>query len=179
MSPARFPVTSNMHTESPGTLTNKMNILLEDLKANPPKFIVDSQKMHFPYYSHPVFDLWPRIYTKPQTQRGVFDLRVQYSPPSAPIAYLPSADLEKALPRLLAEIEAFTVMLLTHRDPRWGGPLPNDQAQNRAKTERNRHLALQPLRQFVMENYKPVVPVNSPMYVFEYQGDRAASNLHK
>ncbi|MCH9022334.1 MAG: glycosyltransferase family 39 protein [Planctomycetes bacterium] len=55
--PARHPAESNMHSDDPRRVGQVIRSLLRDLEENPPTMIVDSQKDHFPYVAHPVFDL--------------------------------------------------------------------------------------------------------------------------
>ena len=49
---------SEMNIKSPGALKKEVVWLLRAFKKVPPKFIVDSQKRHFPNH-YPPFDLWP------------------------------------------------------------------------------------------------------------------------
>lgn len=51
---------SEMHVMSPQSLSYKVQELVEDFKKDPPKFIVDSRKRHFPWKSPPL-ELWPKI----------------------------------------------------------------------------------------------------------------------
>ena len=60
LSPTIKPFTSEMHVKSPDKLTEYVNELLEDLKADPPRFIVDTHKRHYPW-NRPPLELWPAI----------------------------------------------------------------------------------------------------------------------
>jgi len=58
LSSAKKAVESEMHVKSPKVLKKGIFMLLRDFKKNPPAFIVDSRKSHFPYTRFP-FELWP------------------------------------------------------------------------------------------------------------------------
>ena len=50
---------SEMHSKSPQDLAKVVNDLIETFEAEPPEFIVDTHKMHFPW-NRPPLELWPR-----------------------------------------------------------------------------------------------------------------------
>ena len=52
-----------MHTLSPEVLSKKIQAMVSTFEKEPPKFIVDTHKVHFPW-DRPPLELWP------QTQRG-------------------------------------------------------------------------------------------------------------
>jgi len=54
---------STMHTLTPKQLSRVVERILNDFKKNPPKFIVDTHKIHYPW-DRPPLELWPR------TKRG-------------------------------------------------------------------------------------------------------------
>jgi len=56
--PAKKAYESEMNVKKPLTLKNEVRWLLRALKKNPPKFIVDSRKDHFPW-GYPPLELWP------------------------------------------------------------------------------------------------------------------------
>jgi len=58
LAPTSWPFTSEMHTKKPERFANDIKGLLADLKANKPKYIVDSRKRHFPN-DRPPLELWP------------------------------------------------------------------------------------------------------------------------
>ncbi|RKY07226.1 MAG: hypothetical protein DRP56_06075, partial [Planctomycetota bacterium] len=58
LSPTIKPFTSEMHVKSPDKLAEYVSELLEDLKADPPRFIVDTHKRHYPW-NRPPLELWP------------------------------------------------------------------------------------------------------------------------
>jgi len=49
-----------MHTLSPKELTERIEEILNSFKDKPPKFIVDSRKIHFPL-DRPPLELWPIV----------------------------------------------------------------------------------------------------------------------
>jgi len=51
---------SEMHVTPPDRLVVQINTLVEGLEKNPPKFIVDSRKQHFPF-NRPPLELWPVV----------------------------------------------------------------------------------------------------------------------
>ena len=58
MAPVPRAYLAEMHITPPPVLTKQINTLVERLEKNPPKFIVDSLKRHFPF-DRPPFELWP------------------------------------------------------------------------------------------------------------------------
>lgn len=150
-SPASRPSYSDMHTDSPETVSQKINKLVRQLKKTPPKFIVDSRKMHYPYFDHPLFDLWPMVANAEKKK-----------------SYLPSQNYDQIVEQLHVQAEQATVQLLARKN-RSGGALGGDRAVELSQAERLRHEAMEPLREFVIKNYKPVVPAGSPMVLFRYQ----------
>ncbi|AQT69631.1 hypothetical protein STSP2_02825 [Anaerohalosphaera lusitana] len=57
-SPARSAFEGNMHVMSPSRLQQEVSQLIEQFKEDPPQFIVDSRKRHFPN-DRPPLELWP------------------------------------------------------------------------------------------------------------------------
>lgn len=58
LSSAKKAFESEMHVKSPKALKNEISKLLKAFKKNPPEFIVDSRKSHYPWTGFP-FELWP------------------------------------------------------------------------------------------------------------------------
>ncbi len=58
LAPTSWPFTSEMHTKTPKRFAGDINGLLAELQKNPPKYIVDSRKTHFPG-NRPPLELWP------------------------------------------------------------------------------------------------------------------------
>jgi len=63
LSPTPKAFEGTMHTLSPQVLTERIDEILDAFEKEPPKFIVDSLKSHFPW-DRPPLELWPR------TQKG-------------------------------------------------------------------------------------------------------------
>lgn len=156
-SPAMRPAYSDMHTDSPEVVGRQVRRLLKDFEGRAPLFIVDPQKMHYPYNTHPVFQLWP---TMPGAEKKVGFVNPQL--------------YQKNRDKFMGQVEAFTFQMLRHPD-RPGGPVEEEKARKMAQAERRRHEAMEPLREFVMKHYKPVVPANSPMKLFRHQPADAQS----
>ncbi len=144
--PTIYPSESNMHSDSPDKLKNKIDKVVSDLNSNPPLFIVDSQKRHWPYYS-PIFDLWPR-----NGKTGKHMVSNKY-------------DKHKASIYDSVELNSYKVMTDSRRS---GGAMPEDRARKLAQKERARHEVMASLRLFVMENYLPLArqPIKR-MYVYK------------
>ncbi len=60
MSPAPKAFEGTMHTLTPPQLTERVTEILDGFKKQPPKFIVDTHKLHFPW-NRPPLELWPRV----------------------------------------------------------------------------------------------------------------------
>lgn len=153
--PTKNPSYGNMHTDNPARVAGLIKNIVAGFKENPPKYIVDSQKIHFPYYEHPNFDLWPSWEDKKKTRPNF-----RVFPQDLPIGKLlfSLAEMKKFELDYNKFVENRTRSLLRH--PRHkGGPVEEQRAQEMAATERQRHEAMMPLRKFVMENYK-IVPIS-------------------
>ena len=159
---------SDMHTERPGVLKQIVEKVVEELKADPPKYIVDSQKIHFPYYRHPVFDLWPSWEDR---SRGRVHMRVTPSQRYDLTKAFSADEVKRYQSRVLDYVEGVTHSILTD-SRRKGGALvkDGDRANAMARNERERHAAMMPLQDFVVENYR-IVPINAGGHVlFERKG---------
>ena len=153
-----------MHSDDPRRVGQVIRSLLRDLEENPPTMIVDSQKDHFPYVAHPVFDLWPRMFNR--TNRK-FDLKPTITKPQGQPRLMNPSEFDSHHNDMMNEVEQYTFDILSY-PKRPGGPLPQDEARNLAQQERARHEAMAPLRKFIMENYQPLsLPFNSNMYIFK------------
>lgn len=145
--PTRNPSEDNMHITAPKALGFRIEFLVKELSQRPPKFIVDAQKQHYPFYTHMNFDLWPRVPGKKE-----------FVPPQM------AGEWSEPLNQV---VEDFTYQRLT--DPaRAGGPLEADKARELAREEKARHEAMRPLREFVMQNYTPLD--FGAMVAFQYKG---------
>ncbi|MHC4517850.1 MAG: hypothetical protein ACYTAS_04615, partial [Planctomycetota bacterium] len=58
LSAAPKPFEGTMHTLPPATLAERVDEILGGFEKNPPKFIVDTRKDHFPW-DRPYLELWP------------------------------------------------------------------------------------------------------------------------
>jgi len=56
--PTRYAFTSEMHVWNPSKLHHRVQGLLWRFETNPPRFIVDTRKDHFPW-NRPILELWP------------------------------------------------------------------------------------------------------------------------
>jgi hypothetical protein len=59
LSPAPKAFEGTMHTLKPQVLSERVTEILDAFEKNPPKFIVDSRKSHFPWDRNPL-ELWPQ-----------------------------------------------------------------------------------------------------------------------
>jgi len=160
---------SEMHTLPSSVLASRIQRVVAELKAQPPRFIIDSQKMHFPNYDHPVFDLWPRWWNKRLKQ---FDLRPSQIWKSEPkLEYVTLAELYNYRELLESQVEKYCLLMLTDKN-RQDGPLSQDRARILARQERARHEAMHPLREFVMQNYHPIKSDYPGMFIFERNTDK-------
>jgi 4-amino-4-deoxy-L-arabinose transferase-like glycosyltransferase len=57
-SSAKKAFEGDMHVKHPETLKNQISGIVSTFKKDPPKYIVDSRKKHFPWYC-PLLELWP------------------------------------------------------------------------------------------------------------------------
>ena len=142
-------VYGNMHSDPPERVGRTIEGILNRLRTNPPKFIIDAQKNHYPYYDHPNFYLWPIG----QDRAGG-------------LAYLPVEGMASQREQMLdlAEKQSFDKMTAAAHP---NGPIAEGRARELARLERERHEAMMPLREFVMEGYEPVLQAGMGMYVFE------------
>ena len=161
-SPALKPSYSNMHSDRVRQVRLEILNLLKKLKVKPPLYIVDSQKFHYPYYDHPIFDLWPRWV---QGKRRVFHLRYRTGQPAEKTKFLSAEESTKFHDVYLRQVEELAYALLTHPN-RKGGAVEAEKARQMAVTERRRHEKMYPLREFVMQNYD-LVPTRTGMYIFQ------------
>lgn len=152
-SPATRPSYSDMHSDEPDEVKWKISRTVRQLSADPPKYIVDPHKIHFPYYDHPIFDLWPRWQDE---KKRVFFMRCHPMQPAVKTKLLRPGDMKKYSELNYRQVEKITYGLLTN-PIRKGGPIEHEKARQMARSERQRHENMAPLRNFVMENYRPVL----------------------
>jgi len=151
-SPTKLPSYSDMHSDRPRFVKWYIEKTVDQFKEKPPKFIVDPQKYHFPYYDHPNFDLWPRWSLQ---RKGAFYMRYAPWQPAEKTRLLTLEEMKKYEELNYKQVEGGTSSLLT--DPRRkGGAIETGAAKEMAQQEAKRHMAMSPLREFVMKNYEPV-----------------------
>ncbi|NLW83431.1 MAG: glycosyltransferase family 39 protein [Phycisphaerae bacterium] len=61
MAPVPRAFEADMHVSPPAVLKRQINTLIGRFENNPPKFLVDSRKQHFPFDGRPPFELWPIV----------------------------------------------------------------------------------------------------------------------
>lgn len=121
MAPVPLASEGNMHVTKPAQLANQIRSLVSQLEQKPPKYIVDSRKIHIPW-DRPPLELWPTI------------------PPK-----LFGNETARFLQNNPQEITAYNEFFSNYLNVNVNA----DEAQ--------RFQAMEPFRQFVMNNYKPVV----------------------
>ncbi len=146
-SACRMPSYSDMHSDSVDAVNKAQDIIVRDLSKSKPLFIVDSQKMHYPYNDHPVYDLWP---TLPPGLGRETDRKFLTS----------SADLKYYNANYYKIIKNACISLTTRKD-RIGGPASAEKAEELAELEVERHKTLEPLRDFIVKNYYPFKRFNN------------------
>ncbi len=160
-SPATKPSYSNMHTDRVRQVRLEILKLLEKLKANPPLYIVDTQKFHYPFYDHPNFDLWPRWV---QGERQRFHFRYNLYQPREKTKFLSAEESAKFRDLYLRQVEDLTYAILIH-PKRKGGAVEAEKARQMAVREQRRHEKMYPLREFIMQNYD-LVPTRTRICIF-------------
>ncbi len=60
MSPTPKAFEGTMHTLAPGQLAERVREIVTAFEKNPPKFVVDTHKVHFPW-TMPPLELWPSV----------------------------------------------------------------------------------------------------------------------
>lgn len=162
--PASKPAYGTMHTDSVCRVKAVVQKTVNELKNEPPRYIVDARKFHFPYYTHPNMDLWPRWRDKDRRK-----LYLEYHPqqprPAIAHAFMSAAEFGLRQEAYFQQVEELTrqLLLAKHKSE---GMLDEENARRQAQLEKQRHQALAPLRTYLMENYTPVPLKNAPMLVF-------------
>ncbi len=169
VSSTRFAFESDMHILPPLVLAGRIWRIVTDLQRQPPRYIIDSQKMHYPNYDHPVFDLWPRWWNKRLKQFDLRPSRIWKSEPK--LEYVTLDELYRYRTLLEAQVEEYCLIMLTSKN-RQDGPLPEERAEVLARQERDRHIYMHILREFVMKNYHPIKSDYPAMFIFERNADK-------
>ncbi len=139
--PTRIAAYSDMHSDIPKEVGRIVRSTVSELRKNMPLYIVDSQKMHYPFYDHPVYDLWP---TLPLGLGNETDRKFLTN----------QEEINYYLDNYYSFLEKACISLVT-QPKRSGGPLTAEKAQELAELEVARHREIAPLRKFVIENYSP------------------------
>jgi hypothetical protein len=160
--PSTLAAYSDMHTDRPEDVKRQISKLVDELRADPPKFIVDSQKVHYPFGDHPVYDLWPQWKDK---EIGKLNFRYSVAELLKHDGLLTLQEMEEAGNSIYLQVEEYSYALLTN-EGRKGGPMEPARARRLARLERQRHEAIAPLREFVMKNYQPV-PLRTEMHLYQ------------
>lgn len=150
-SPTKKPSYSDMHSDGAIFVGGKMKRLVLELNENPPKFVVDTGKFHYPYYDHPNFELWP-IWSAKVKER--FDLKYHPRQPKDIGRRVTLKEMRHYSDLYYRQVEEFTYTLLTN-PKRKGGAIAEDKARKMANKEARRHRSMSILREFVMSNYDP------------------------
>jgi hypothetical protein len=118
LSPTPKAFEGTMHTLSPKVLSKTIEGILSDFEKEPPKFIVDTYKIHFPW-DRPALELWPKL------RRGFMGMKeAGFLPANKQIIDQYNASYSKILREQIEPDEAL------------------------------RFEAMQPFREFVMNNYE-------------------------
>jgi hypothetical protein len=148
MCPAPKAFEGNMHTLSPEELSGRVQGLLDAFDKNPPKYIVDTLKIHFPW-DRPVLELWPSTqnafrllqYTgRLPADRNLWQQALMQTYGIQPSDLTSNGFLRADRPAALERFEQGYTQLLATRWP----------------DEARRFEAMKPFRRYVMENYQIV-----------------------
>lgn len=144
LSPVPKASEGNMHVTPPDVLARQINGMVDAMQKNPPKFIVDSRKQHFPN-DRPPLELWPHQYAQNNLNGG-------QPIPNSPTVIEEYDRLYKQLLEGTFDLNdtSNNYLLVTTGWPRmapWDKAMP-DEAQ--------RYEAMKPFRDFVMNNYRIV-----------------------
>ena len=131
LSPAKKAFESEMHVRSPRSLKNQVKGLVSSFEKEPPKYIVDSRKSHFPWYCPPL-ELWPTWPDRGFIQNKKTTIQ----------------QFDRDYSNYLARLIKNTLIKKNVSDE-----AARDKA---ARDEVARYEAMAPFRKFVMDNYTPV-----------------------
>ena len=135
-----------MHTLSPAVLSKKIQAMVSTFEKEPPKFIVDTHKIHFPW-DRPPLELWPT------TPKGLL-----------PNDEVTVARFDTMYSKLLREKINPAQERIYKQLTRWNINSLMDMAD---PDEALRYEAMKPLRQYVMKNYKFVAQQFGQNLLFE------------
>ena len=135
-----------MHTLSPEVLSNKIQAMVSIFEKEPPKFIVDTHKLHFPW-DRPPLELWST------TPKGLL-----------PNDEATVARFDMMYSKLLREKINPAQKRIYEQLTRWDINRLMDMADT---DEALRYEAMKPFRQYVMKNYKIVAQPFGQNLLFE------------
>ncbi|MHC4109704.1 MAG: ArnT family glycosyltransferase [Planctomycetota bacterium] len=135
-----------MHTMSPAALSKRVEAILSAFEKEPPMFIVDTHKVHFPW-DRPPLELWPT------TGKGLL-----------PNDEATVARFDMMYSKLLREKINPAQKRMYEQLTRWGINRLMDMAD---PDEALRYEAMKPFRQYVMKNYKIVAQPFGQNLLFE------------
>jgi len=135
-----------MHTMSPAALSKRVEAILSAFEKEPPRFIVDTHKVHFPW-DRPPLELWPT------TGKGLL-----------PNDEATVARFDMMYSKLLREKINPAQKRMYEQLTRWGINRLMDMAD---PDEALRYEAMKPFRQYVMKNYKIVAQPFGQNLLFE------------
>ena len=146
-----YPFTSEMHVRSPESLSNMVQEILTQFEKNPPKFIVDSRKLHFPW-DRPCLELWPSLSNCLSLFSGLSDAESNQLW-SVYVEIFKPTDMKRA--RFLPADNSSVIK-------RFEDVYAKRLAKQIGPEEALRFKAMEPLRRYVMENY---TIVDSSQYI--------------
>ncbi len=151
VSPAARAFEANMHVDPVNVLRSKVNAILKAFQTNPPRYIVDTQKFHYPNWKQPVMDLWPRW---EDNSRKKFYLHYNPSQPIPRDSFFTAAEFERYHAVYLEQVKGITQALHV-RDQKDNAEIV-EKGQELGETEKLRQETLYAWRMFIMEHYEPV-----------------------
>ncbi len=133
-----------MHTLPPGQLADRVREMVAAFEKNPPKFIVDTRKAHFPW-DRPPLELWPRIANGYQLLRNPPASNEQVWAMLFRTFNVQADDLTKG-----GFVRADKPDAIRRYDAAYGKEL----GRVVEPAEARRYEVLRPLREYVMKNYQ-------------------------
>jgi len=143
LSPTPKAFEGMMHTLPPAQLGDRVREIVAAFEKNPPKFIVDTKKVHFPW-NRPPLELWPNIangyglLVSPPRDRGQLWVYLLQA------FHVQADDLTR---------EGFLRPDKTDAVQKYNAAFEKMLRERHDAAEAARYEAMQPLRQYVMKNY--------------------------
>jgi hypothetical protein len=146
MSPTPKAFEGTMHTLSPKVLSERVAEILDAFKKEPPKFIVDSRKRHFPW-DRPPLELWPIVIPSKEFKDFMVNMKPQL---------VSDKGTQKAFEYLLRMESPQFLALDKDVIQVYDKVLCKILRERVEPAEALRYQAMKPLREYVMNNYKIV-----------------------